>query len=293
MDRFMNRYEEVTYDKLRAVSDPLGAHVFPKVRLADVIPVNNSGISNEEFGFSLKAHVDFLVTDAEQEVQFCVEFDGPTHRNPEQIRRDELKNQLLARFRVPFIRINSRYLEERYRGLDLLTYFVEIWFLSKAFDEAQQRGDIPEEEFFDPAFVLSDGRPNGKKWPYWLSIEHQAEIQKLFKQQLVAQPAPSHWVGTDDRGNYRCIAWLFLTSNSCVFIETGMRGHRFPAVSSADLLSQLAVYDLHVAIQRALERKVETSSRELFEARLADYERRYSMRSAFTCGAPNAEDGIA
>jgi hypothetical protein len=289
MGRFLNSYEEVTYNKLRAVTEPVGAHVFSKVRLADVIPVNNSGISNEEFSYSLKAHVDFLVTNAEQDVQFCVEFDGPTHRQPEQIRRDEIKNQLLTKFRVPFIRINSRYLEDRYRGLDLLTYFVDVWFLAQAFDEAQERGQIPPEETFDPTFIISDGQPNGKKWPYWISIELQTDIQRMFKKQLVAQPSPSDWIGTDSHGNYRCIAWLFLTPETCVFIETGMRGHSFPAVYSSDLLSQLAIYELHEKTQRAISGSVVPVSRDVLDSRLEDYKRRFEFRCSAGCNLPRNE----
>src|SRR6266704_2970842 len=143
MGLFLNNYERVTYDKLKAVADRVGAHVFSKVRLADVIPVNNSGISSAEFTFALKSHVDFLVTNSEQEPQFCVEFDGPKHRDEDQIRRDEIKNDLLERFDMPYMRINARYLEDRYRGLDLLTYFVDVWFLSIAFHEAQASGHVP------------------------------------------------------------------------------------------------------------------------------------------------------
>lgn len=109
MGQFLNNYERVTYDKLKAVADRVGAHVFSKVRLADVIPVNSSGISDAEFTFALKSHVDFLVTDSEQEPQFCVEFDGPRHRDEEQIKRDEIKNDLLARFDMPYMRGASRF----------------------------------------------------------------------------------------------------------------------------------------------------------------------------------------
>lgn len=289
MDRFLNSYEAVTYDKLRAVTEPVGAHVFSKVRLADVIPVNNSGISNEEFSFSLKSHVDFLVTNSDHNIQFCVEFDGPTHRQSAQIRRDELKNQLLTKFQVPFIRINSRYLEDRYRGLDLLTYFVDVWFLAQAFNEAQERGQIPPEEMFDPTFIISDGQPNGKKWPYWISIELQADIQRMFKKHLIEQPSPSDWIGMDDRGNYRCLAWLFLTAETCVFIETGMRGHSFPVVYSSDLLSQLAVYDLHVAIRKTLDGTAAKVPREALESKLADYKLRFEFRCSASCNLPRIE----
>lgn len=291
MDRFLNSYEAITYEKLRAVSDPVGAHVFSKVRLADVIPVNNSGITNEDFSFSLKAHVDFLVTDSEQNIQFCVEFDGPTHRKPEQIRRDEIKNRLLTKFNVPFLRINSLYLDKKYRDLDLLTYFVDVWFLARAFDEAQEQGTIPPEEIFDPAFIFSDGKPESKKWPYWISIELQADIKRMCKKHLVAQPVPSHWVGVDERGNYRCIAWIFLTPESCVFIETGMRGHNFPAVSSSEILEQLAVYDLHESITRTLNGLSGAIELAAFEGRFQHYESNFSMRSSCGCNFPRNEEG--
>lgn len=286
MQRFLNSYERVTYEKLRAVTDQVGAHVFSKVRLADVIPVNNSGITDHEFSFSLKSHVDFLVTDSDQNVQFCVEFDGPTHQQPEQIRRDELKNRLLTTFNVPFMRINSRYLEEKYRGLDLLTYFVDVWFLARAFDDAQVRGQIPSDEIFDPSSILSNGLPNGKRWPYWISVDLQCDIQRMFKEHMLAQPAPSDWIGKDESGNYRCLAWVFTSAEVCVFIETGMRGHNFPAVYSAELLSQLAIYDLHEAIQKNLAGERITVSKETLEAKLADYQSRFEMRSSSCCNFP-------
>jgi hypothetical protein len=202
MNSFLNRYETVTYDKLRAVADKVGAHVFSKVRLADVIPVNKSGISNEEFSYALKAHVDFLVTDANQIPQFCVEFDGPSHQDPVQVRRDEIKNMLFDKFDMPYVRVNGRYLDDKYRGLDLLTYFVDVWFLCIAFDEAQAAGNIPGDEIFDPSSIISDGQPNGRTWPYWLSLDLQIRIQKMYEVRTIVQPAPSHGLERIRRARY-------------------------------------------------------------------------------------------
>ena len=157
---FLNKYEQLTYSKIKAVAGKVGAHVFSKVRLADFLPINKSGIPASEFRFALQSHVDFLVTDSEYKSEFSVEFDGPTHTSPDQINRDQKKNNLLKRFEHPFIRINSRYLDDKYRGLDLLTYFVDVWFLAKAFYEAQSQGHIPYDEPFDPAFIISDGTPD-------------------------------------------------------------------------------------------------------------------------------------
>jgi hypothetical protein len=283
MGRFLNSYERVTYDKLNAVADRLGAHVFPKVRLADVIPVNNSGISKTEFTFALKSHVDFLVTDSDQEPQFCVEFDGPTHQDREQIRRDEIKNDLLARFDMPYMRINARYLEDRYRGLDLLTYFVDVWFLSIAFGAAQDSGHVPLDEPFDPTCVISDGTLSGRTWPYWVSLDLQVNIQKLFDAGKIVQMSPSHWIGADKRGNLRCIAWLFAKEDECLFIETGMRQHRFPAVDCSDILSQLAIYDLHDALLLTLNGQKQLAPGSELDARLGHYEKHYEMYSSSSC----------
>ncbi len=296
MGQFFNKYEKITYDKLEAVADKTGAHVFAKVRLADVIPLNNSGISDAEFSFALKSHVDFLVTNSEQEQQFCVEFDGPTHREKQQIQRDEIKNDLLARFDLPYMRINARYLEDRYRGLDLLTYFVDVWFLSIAFDEAQAAGQVPFDEPFDPTFVLLGGPPGGRTWPYWLSLNLQAKIEKLCDQGRVAQTAPSHLIGADKRGNLRCIAWLFVTEDACLFIETGMRQHRFPAVNCSDVLAQLAVYDVYDALVLALDGQRQLAPPFQLDTRLRFYQTNYEMHSSFSCSSPKKkreQDGPA
>jgi len=284
MRRFLNNYEKVTYEKLRAVADNAGAHVFSKVRLADLLPINNSGIPHAEFSFALKAHVDFLVTNSQQEPQFCVEFDGPTHQQREQIERDEIKNSLFARFDMPYMRINARYLEDKYRGLDLLTYFVDVWFRSIAFDEAQEVGHIPFDEPFDPTLILSDGTQGGRNWPYWLSLDIQRKIKKLYERKSVAQFSPSHWIGADQRENLRCLAWLFVTDDECLFIETGMREHRFPAVDCSDVLSQLAVYDLYDDLVLALKGEKQLMSASDLEERLKYYQTRYKWRRSASCG---------
>lgn len=286
MPSFLNQYEKVTFDKLKNIADRDGAHVFSKVRLADVIPINNSGISSEEFTYALKAHVDFLVTDKNQEPQFCVEFDGPSHLEPIQIERDHKKNSLFKRFQMPFVRVNARYLEEKYRGFDLLSYFVDLWFLSVAFDEAQDSGHVAWDEPFDPNFVYSDGTENGRKWPYWLSLDLQLQIQRLHKAGKVVQMAPSEWIGVDKNENLRCLCWLFISDDECVFVETGMRRHLFHAVCQSDLIAQVAIYDLFDVLKDVLEGRTEPKTCEEFKKRLEAYKLRFEMRGSSFCGYP-------
>ena len=81
---------------------------------------------------------------------FSVEFDSRFHREKVQEKRDDTKNWLCRRFGLPLLRINSNYLLRKYRNMDLLSWFVEIWFLEKGFYEAQEKGLVANDESFDP-----------------------------------------------------------------------------------------------------------------------------------------------
>jgi hypothetical protein len=284
--RLLNSYEEVTYDKLRAVCDPVGAHVFPKVRIADVFRLDASGLKAGQYSYALRAHFDFVVTDADYKPIFSVEYDGPLHRiNAGQSFRDRLKEAICDHFRHSLLRINSRYLSKEYRGLNLLTYFVNVWFLEGAFDEAQQKGLISYDEPFDPTFIYSNGTPGGRKWPYWLSVDLQASIQRLHMAGRIAQMAPSHFVGVDHEGNYRCISWLAVTSEQILRVTTGMRPQRFPAASESELISMVAIFDLNERLKEALDGNLRlTVTKENFLLELRSFREKYAMRSMITCG---------
>ena len=93
--KILNLHEEATNLRLKEVCVTYGAHAYPKVRVADVLNIEGSGISDEYFRFALQAHFDFIVCDTEQIPQFAVEFDGPSHKDDAQRRRDEIKDTLM------------------------------------------------------------------------------------------------------------------------------------------------------------------------------------------------------
>src|SRR5215469_278044 len=109
--KLLNRYEEVTYHRMKEIADRVGSHVFAKVRIADVLPINGSGISEKDFSYALQAHFDFVVTDGDSNALFAVEFDGPIHRNVKQIAKDFIKDKIACRFDFPLLRINANYLD--------------------------------------------------------------------------------------------------------------------------------------------------------------------------------------
>jgi hypothetical protein len=286
--RLLNGYEEVTYDALRRVCETDGARVFPKVRIADVFRIENTTITPAHLSYALKAHFDFLVTDSDYQPLFSVEYDGPLHQTDDaQRKRDVLKNELCDHFHHGLLRINSRYLTPNYRGLDLLTYFVDAWFLEKAFSDAQDSGSVPYDEPFDMALIYSTGQKDSRKWPYWLSLDIQLELQKLHAAGRIGQMAASRYVGTDDAGNYRCLAWLVIDATKVLAVATGMRAQRFPAVCKSQLIGMLAMFDLHSRLHEVLggnTRGVKDRSK-FFAEELPAFEKKYEMCSATSCGA--------
>lgn len=281
--RLLNKYEELTFDKLKSAAEN-EAHVFAKVRLADVFPIAGSGLSSDEYSYCLKAHFDFIVTDKDYMPIFSVEYDGKQHRyDKKQIDNDKFKDSLCERFSHPILRINSRYIDREYKGIDLLTYFIDVWFLEEAFYDAQGKGMIPYDEPFDACSIFDDGK--GNRWPYWISSDIQLKIQKLYRDKKINQPAPSHWVGVDENGSYRCICWVETDVENVVYVKTGMRKQLFPAVEISDLLSMLAIFDLDKKLDNYFSGVEQAISIFGFRTSLNEFCFNLQGRQSATCGS--------
>jgi hypothetical protein len=291
--RLLNKSEEATYLRLSGIAGDHSALVFAKVRVADVLQINRSGISNEQYHYALSAHFDFVVTDAEYLPLFAVEFDGPHHKSSERARQNDFKkDSICSALEFPLLRINSLYIGAKYRGMDLLTYFASCWFLWNDFNKAQADGIIPLDEPFDPCMILYDGN-HKERWPYWLSAKEQIYIQDLYEQKKVLDPCTSDWVGLDLTGNYRCLAWIQVAEDAYLMSKTGMRSQLFP-VSESDLLTQLSVFDIRRELDRYFERQDNAVARCIVEAEITKYRSRYQIMQ---CGGvsnsllPRSNDG--
>jgi len=255
-----------------------GAIVYSKVRVADVLPIENSGISNDEYRFALQSHFDFVVTNTDQTPLFSVEFDGPTHQTKKQKLRDERKEQLCLNFDFPILRINARYLNKKYRCFDLLSWFVECWFFHEAFFEAQRAGLVPCDEPCDPMLVLS--LPGHRqRFPLWLSADLRIKIQNLAKLKKIKDFVPSHWIGTDDQGYYHGIMWLRIDDEMGAVTHAAMRSQHFPIIES-ELLCELLVFQLYEELSRVLEKGVEPTPINKINERVKEDTKKYRLRMA-------------
>jgi hypothetical protein len=242
LKKIMNLPEKVTHSRLKIVCKDYGASVCPKIRLADVFPIKGSGISNNEYRFALQAHFDFLITDNNFRPLFAVEFDGFSHHDESQKQKDEIKNRLCDLFGLPLLRINSNHLYRKYRNMDLLSWFVEVWFLAEGFYETQQKGGIPYDEPFDPFHLnLSDKEIT---FPLSLSIEILPKIEVISKTGNCKDLRPSSFIGIDAQDNYRGIAYIRINDNMGVYVESGLRNQNFlyKALLAGDL--ELILSDL-------------------------------------------------
>src|SRR5262245_36279580 len=100
--------EDATYKIAQQISEDRNVRALAKIRIADAINIDRSGISNEAFSYALKAHFDVLIIRKNLAV-LAIEFDGPGHDK----KHDDLKNSLCDRFRLPLVRVGMIHLNSK------------------------------------------------------------------------------------------------------------------------------------------------------------------------------------
>ncbi len=284
----VNSYEAATHEELKKVATEYGARVFPKVRVADALDVQSSDLSDDEFGYALHAHFDFVVADQYSLSLFAVEFDGSRHEtDPRTIVRDELKRSICDKLGLPLLRIDADYLRRRVGRFSLLGWLAEVWFMQEAFYSAQEAGSAPFDEPFIYSNILSFGYMDGSRFveidslepeeQVRLLIEHQgriivhrlydpflpyrASIMRSYKKGTCRRLVPEEVTGTDPRGYEVVLAVLPVTSNRVIVGRSRVRSFMFPPVSPRELAVELSVVDAARKLKLYGEGKYRASSR--------------------------------
>lgn len=283
LKRLLNLPESETDRRLREVCEDFGAKVYAKVRVADVLSIERSGIGDEHYGYALQAHFDFLVADFEDLPLFAVEFDGSGHAAPEAQARDRMKNALCERFRLPLLRINRRYLTPRYSNWDLLRWFCTVYFASKAWEEEVTSGRIPPDDaFFDPMFVSVQTKSGTRA----LELEGQAraELGRLFRSGDIPSHVPNFTLASGSDRTLRAIAWIMTSEVQGVVVETAMQRHHLGNwVHFA--VRGIALSMLLDRVREALAGSGSEHSVEELQQRVADFERRFTSVLSLRSGS--------
>jgi hypothetical protein len=283
--RLLNGHERLTFEEIKKVTDKIGVSVYPKVRIADVLRIDRSGLSNEEYTYSLKAHFDFVVCNSEDMPEFSVEFDGPTHAEEEQHRKDILKNTICRRFNYPLLRINTNYLNKQYMNdVTLLAWIIDVHYLELAFYEEQKKGQVPYDEPFDPfLMVSSDASTRLFDYPYWLSADVRVKVQRLAKTRKVQDLTSSGFIGYDAEHNLCGIEFIRINDGQGICVESGLQRQNFPG-RFFDLFSEILFVQLFKKIEDYLATGRHLEPLDTIYDRVKKYKSTYTLACSHSCG---------
>lgn len=283
MDRrkriLVNKYEEITHKTLQEAVSKADAQVFAKVRVADVLQIERSGITDQEYSYALSAHFDFVIAAADSSAEFAVEFDGRQHSiDSAVIERDALKNSICKKLGLPLLRLGTEDLRQigRFR---LIGWLTEVWFLQKAFYEAQERGEVAYDEDFHFGFILglgyfkdgtfveidiSDAKAsldilaslNRDKikvvptTPYDPFAHYRILIQRLYRKGVCLHPVPEHMSARHPKGYHIGVAIVQLPDGRTIIGQGRCQLFGFQTISSHELCEDLAVLDAAEKLQK-------------------------------------------
>ena len=246
----VNIGESETDAVLREVAAKLGVRVVMKPRMADVLNIDRSGLSNDEYRYALQAHLDFVVCsdDTEARAHFAVEFDGPYHASDEAAkRRDAMKDAICERLGLPLLRIDADFLRT-VKGFRIVAWLIELWYLAEAFYEAQENGSIPWDEPFIPYSVVTQDDSGMLTFSYDLASEATRTIFTARREGRCCQSFPDHFFRSGD-GFGEAHAVLALPGDRWLTSYVRVRDFRFASVSPGELASDLAVVDIATKVE--------------------------------------------
>jgi hypothetical protein len=290
LGQIVNLNEEKTFRELEDLGSQFGYRVYPKMRVADVLPIDKQPLPRDLYSFALMAHFDFVATDADHHPLFAVEFDGPSHISERQQGRDSKKDRLCESFEFPLLRINSRHLTKRYNKMSLLRWIVSAWELQQGFSEAQSRGTIPIDEPFDPIFLFHSGKTLEERYPHWISLSGRLHIQKLHKQGRLPYRGSCGIYFTDPIDNYHGIEWIDVAERRLVFVKIGMKKQNFP-LYLGDLFDELMSVLLYEKLIDYLRTGTGWVSPEAIEDLINSYVHRYQWAGSHGGGTSVSYSG--
>jgi len=279
----LNLPESVTDQRLREVCDDFDAKVYAKVRVADVLPIENSGIDNDHYRYALQAHFDFVITDSNYQPLFAVEFDGSTHFSPEVQRRDQIKNSLCDRFALPLLRINRKYLTKGFSNWDLLRWFCTVFFVKKLWDEDVEKGRIPSgDSIFDPMFVSVRTRSGMRS----LELEKHARVEfnHLFRSGEILSYIPNWIIAKGEGRTLRAISWIKTSEQQGAIVEIAMQHQNLDGWVQFTAIRGIALSQLQDSVRAILSRSESPLPISFIEGRVKRFEDMYkpimSLRSS-------------
>ena len=169
----VNGGESAVLNIARAVCKATATEPFAKIRIADAIRIEGSGISDSLYKYALSAHFDILVS-KNNKAYLAIEFDGAGH----DARNDGRKAEICDFFKVPMIRVKESHLDAKVFEDTAVGFF--IWQLFCVDTFLEQYGTDPFEPY-DPLFFTSF-HGKDRSWPFAYAERWQARLRRPFQE---------------------------------------------------------------------------------------------------------------
>jgi hypothetical protein len=169
----LNHGESAVLAIAEAVCEATNTRAFAKIRIADVIRIDRSGIPDDLYHYALSAHFDVLVS-RNNAAFLAIEFDGLGHDSG----NDQKKAEICDRFHLPLVRVRKAHLDAKVFEDAALAFFIWQLFCVDAF--LMQCGN-DQYEPYDPAwFVNIPGKD--RDWPFAYDVRWRGRLRRPFQE---------------------------------------------------------------------------------------------------------------
>lgn len=177
--KILNRCESKVLNILQPAAEKHKMIVHAKQRIADTLPLYESGINSKLYKFAFVSRFDFLITQNNKPIM-VIEFDGSGHPGPHRVKYDRFKNQLCSVFKLPLLRADTQYL--RVLGdSTILEYLVDLVLQRVQTPDSHTLPSYP----FEP--VCHSPRIASYRLPYdvkHISLSPKSFLNSLFRSSL-------------------------------------------------------------------------------------------------------------
>jgi hypothetical protein len=222
LKRILTTGESAVLATAQEVASALGAQVWAKMRIADVLEIDKSGISDELYSYALRGHFDTLMV-RDNLARMAIEFDGPWHN----ARHDAKKADLCDFFSLPLVRVCIGHLTARNFEDNAVSFLIHQLECVDQFLE--NYGNDPDEPY-DPAwFIAVPGKD--RRWPFAYANRWRGRLVKRLKENAhkfdgylrdlyangLVNLGSIEAAFVKDEGRFRCVSGLLVATGRAIW----------------------------------------------------------------------------